>query len=272
MFTETAISSGNEPSPEQNALLLKKCKHSTESNVVSACDGIVGETTLLTIDAEPVKRARVINRTTIGSLSKAVAQPPRHYPVLKRIFDLVVATGALVLLSPVCAVIALAIKISSPGPVIFRQKRLTQGGREFIIYKFRTMRHLAERECGPVFAARRDPRITVLGRSLRTSRLDEIPQLWNVIQGDMSIIGPRPERPELVSMLQEKLPSFDRRMRTKAGITGLAQVKYEYPDGIEGYRRKLAFDLLYIRRQSIRLDLWIAVRTVGLILSGGGGR
>jgi lipopolysaccharide/colanic/teichoic acid biosynthesis glycosyltransferase len=168
--------------------------------------------------------------------------------------------------------VACAIKLTSPGPVIFSQPRLTAGGRVFTLFKFRSMVSDAEARTGAVLACRGDARVTPLGRFLRKTRLDELPQLFNVLRGEMSMIGPRPERPEIAKQLTAEIPRFSRRLGAKAGLTGLAQVVQGYPDGVKGYRRKLGLDVLYIKKQSLWLDLVIALRTIAVVLSGSGAR
>lgn len=196
----------------------------------------------------------------------------RGFFITKRCLDLVGACSLLVLLSPVMLVVATCVRCTSPGPVILRQKRLTIGGREFTLLKFRTMRQDAEKISGPRLAEAGDTRVTSVGRIMRKTRLDELPQLINVVKGEMSLIGPRPERPEIAKQLGEIIPGFDRRLGAKAGLTGLAQVIQGYPDDIKGYKTKLAWDIVYIRQQSLGLDLWIAIRTIGTILSGSGAK
>jgi lipopolysaccharide/colanic/teichoic acid biosynthesis glycosyltransferase len=194
------------------------------------------------------------------------------YEYVKRSIDIVGASVLLGGLAPVMGVVALGVKCSSPGPVLIRQKRVTEGAREFTLLKFRSMRADAEASTGAVLASAQDNRITPLGKVLRKTRLDELPQLINVLRGDMSLIGPRPERPEIARVLSKQIPGFHRRLGTKAGLTGLAQVIQGYPDGIEGYRQKLALDVVYIKRRSLLLDLQIALRTVGVVFSGSGAR
>ncbi|MFO0416980.1 MAG: sugar transferase [Pseudomonadota bacterium] len=190
----------------------------------------------------------------------------------KRAIDVVASTGLLIALSPVMLGVACAIKLTSPGPIIFSQPRLTEGGRVFTLFKFRSMVSDAEAKTGAVLASRGDSRVTPLGRFLRKTRLDELPQLFNVLRGEMSMIGPRPERPEIAKQLSAQIPRFGRRLGAKAGLTGLAQVVQGYPDGVKGYRRKLGLDVLYIKKQSIWLDLVIALRTIAVVLSGSGAR
>ena len=196
----------------------------------------------------------------------------RQQDLLKRSVDIGASSTLIIFLSPVMAVIALIISFSSKGGVLFRQTRLTQYGSTFELYKFRSMCREAEQDSGAVFAQRADVRVTAVGRILRKTRLDELPQLWNVLKGDMSLIGPRPERPELAGDLNGKIRGFQHRLRVKAGLTGLAQVIQGYPDGVHGYRRKLCLDRLYIKKQSFLFDLLILVRTVGVVLTGSGAR
>jgi lipopolysaccharide/colanic/teichoic acid biosynthesis glycosyltransferase len=191
---------------------------------------------------------------------------------MKRGIDIIGAGSLLVLTLPLMSVVACAIKATSPGPVLYRQTRLTKGGRVFTLWKFRSMHIDAERQTGAALATRADGRVTRVGRVLRRTRLDELPQLFNVIRGDMSLIGPRPERPEIAQELSKAIPRFNRRLDIKAGLTGLAQVIQGYPDGINGYRRKVGLDILYIRNWNLMLDLWIALKTVGVVLSGSGAR
>ena len=196
----------------------------------------------------------------------------RSYDSLKRVFDLVGASLLLVAVSPIMLLAALAVRLGSPGPVIFRQKRLTQGNKVFTLLKFRTMVAGAEDGTGAVWAVDHDPRVTGLGMFLRKTRIDELPQLFNVLAGDMSLIGPRPERPEIAEKLAKELPSFNRRMEVKAGITGLAQVGTGYASCLKSYRKKLALDLIYIQNRCLLLDLRIALKTVLVVLTGTGAR
>lgn len=196
----------------------------------------------------------------------------RVYRVAKRCVDIGGASVLCAVTAPVMVCAAVAVRFSSPGPVLFSQRRLTEGGCEFDLLKFRTMRLDAEANSGATLAVDNDCRVTKVGKVLRRTRIDELPQLLNVIRGDMSLIGPRPERPELAREFEERIPGFSRRLRVKAGLTGLAQVIQGYPRYLEGYRQKLAFDIVYIRRQSLTLDAWIALKTVGVVLTGSGAR
>ena len=189
----------------------------------------------------------------------------------KRMLDVVVASAALVLLAPLAAAIGVAIACTEGRPILFRQVRSGEGGKPFTMLKFRTMVVEAEPD-GPVWASDHDPRVNTIGRFLRRTRLDEIPQLWNVLRGEMSIVGPRPERPEYLDYLQREVPFWNRRLLLKPGITGWAQVHHAYTDDVRGAARKLAYDLYYLKHRSFGLDLLIVLRTFKIVLSGRGAR
>lgn len=191
---------------------------------------------------------------------------------LKRIFDVLFAGIGVIFSLPFLPVIPVLIKLDSKGPVLFKQRRVGEGEKSFTLYKFRTMIDGAENETGPVWSRKGDYRITKLGAFLRKSRLDEIPQLFNVIRGDMSFIGPRPERPFFVESLKKQIPYYSERHCIKPGITGWAQVRYEYGDSIEDVIEKMKYDLYYIKYQSILIDLLIVLDTVKVILFGRGAR
>jgi sugar transferase (PEP-CTERM system associated) len=190
----------------------------------------------------------------------------------KRAFDLAVSLVGLALAAPLMALAALAVRFSSAGPVIYRQQRVGQHGQVFTIYKFRTMIANAEESSGPVWAAEDDRRITRLGRWLRRSRLDELPQLWNVLTGDMSFVGPRPERPHFVQQLTQDLPFYSERHNVKPGVTGWAQICYPYGASEAASLEKLNYDLYYIKHSNLSMDILILLQTVKLLLFGGGGR
>jgi len=194
------------------------------------------------------------------------------YETIKQVGDSVGSTLLLATLSPVMLVVAILIKLTSPGPVIYAQTRLTINKKPFTIYKFRTMRTDAEKLSGAVFAQSNDPRITPIGRFLRLTRLDELPQLFNVLKGEMSLIGPRPERPELVEQLAKEFIGFNQRTNVKAGITGLAQVSSGYASSVEDYKAKLALDRLYVNNRCLSLDIKIAFRTVLTVITGSGAK
>jgi sugar transferase (PEP-CTERM system associated) len=189
----------------------------------------------------------------------------------KRILDLFFAAVLLLILSPVILLAALAVRLDSRGPILFRQTRVGQGGRPFEILKFRSMRADAEAN-GPQWATDFDARVTRVGKFLRTYRLDEIPQLFNVFRGDMSLVGPRPERPEFTEMLEQKISFFGLRHTVPPGLTGWAQIKYPYGASVEDSKRKLELDLFYIKHLAISLDLAIIFETAKVVLLGRGAK
>ena len=191
----------------------------------------------------------------------------RTTAAVKRAMDVFIAAVGLVVGTPLMALIACVIRLSSPGPVMYHQRRVGQHGRVFIVHKFRSMRHDAEAATGPVWASiGGDPRTTPVGRFLRRCRLDELPQLWNVLIGDMSFVGPRPERPEFVSELTRLIPFYPQRHVLRPGLTGWAQVKYTYGASTEDALQKLQYDLFYIKNLSIPLDLYIIVETIKTVI------
>ncbi len=186
--------------------------------------------------------------------------------IIKRLCDVTVSLVGLALALPAMIVVAIAVKLESPGPILYRQPRLGRNGCVFILNKFRSMRQDAEKETGPVWARARDPRVTRVGALLRRTRLDELPQLLNVLVGHMSFIGPRPERPEFVEELQKQIPYYMERLAVKPGITGWAQVSYRYGSSVEDAVEKLQYDLYYIKNLSLFLDLLILLNTVQVVL------
>jgi len=192
--------------------------------------------------------------------------------LLRRLVNLTVALIGLLLALPLIPFVALAVKLTSPGPVFYRQQRVGRGGKVFYCYKFRTMRQDAEADTGATWATDNDPRITRVGKFLRSSRLDEIPQLWCVLKGDMHFVGPRPERPEFVEWLSKEIPYYGVRHTVRPGITGWAQVQYKYGNTIEDAREKLQHDLFYIKNASLGLDFWIVFQTVKIVLLGRGAK
>lgn len=187
------------------------------------------------------------------------------HQLLRRLLSLAVSFTALVICLPLIPLIILAVRLSSPGPIFFNQIRVGQRGRLFTVHKFRTMRQDAETN-GAVWAKKNDPRITPIGGFMRKTRLDEIPQLWNVLRGDMAFVGPRPERPEFVQWLSQEIPFYDLRHMVRPGITGWAQVRYQYGASLEETKRKLEYDLYYVKHQSIGLDLLIMFETIKTII------
>jgi sugar transferase (PEP-CTERM system associated) len=198
---------------------------------------------------------------------------PRLLRGSKRAVELLIASVALAALAPFLGLLALLIRLESQGAVVFRQPRVGLRGRVFDLYKLRTMRLDAEDGTGPVWAsAESDPRVTRLGRFLRKLRLDELPQLINVVVGDMSLVGPRPERPHFVEKLRQVIPYYDERHTVRPGITGWAQIKFGYGSTIEDSERKLQFDLYYVKNMSLFLDLAIVIETFKVMLLGRGAR
>lgn len=192
--------------------------------------------------------------------------------MLRRAANLVAAFIGLIFTLPILPLVALAVKFSSPGPVFYHQKRVGRGGKTFFCYKFRTMRQDAEADTGATWATDNDPRITRVGKFLRSSRLDEIPQLWCVLKGDMHFVGPRPERPEFVEWLNKEIPYYGVRHTVRPGITGWAQVQYKYGNTLDDAREKLQHDLFYIKNASLGLDFWIVFQTVKIVLLGRGAK
>lgn len=188
----------------------------------------------------------------------------------KRILDLACALLLLLLAAPLMLLVAAAIRLESPGTALFRQERVGLHGREFTLYKFRSMRDGAELDSGPVWAGENDRRITRIGALIRRYRIDELPQLFNVLRGEMSLVGPRPERPYFVRALERQIPFYNLRHAIQPGITGWAQVSYSYGASVEDAYEKLQYELHYARRMSLGFDLRILARTVGVVLRGRG--
>lgn len=192
--------------------------------------------------------------------------------LVKRIFDILMATLLLAVTLPIMLLAALAIAFEGRGPIIFRQERVGQAGRTFTLLKFRSMCPDAEKDGTPRWASTNDPRVTAVGRFLRRSRIDELPQVFNVLRGHMSFVGPRPERPGFVAQLTEQVPFYAARHCVKPGITGWAQVRYAYGASVEDSMKKLQFDLYYVKNHSLFLDVVILIETVRVVLLGKGAR
>lgn len=191
---------------------------------------------------------------------------------VRRVLSTIIAAALLLLLFPLILLVAILVKIDSPGPVIYSQSRVGQKGKLFRIYKFRSMTENAEVNDVPRWAEKNDPRVTRVGRILRISRIDELPQLFNVIRGDLDLVGPRPERPEFVEILEGLIPYYSLRHTVKPGLTGWAQVQFMYSGSIEESREKFQYDLFYIKNMSLKLDLLILFQTFKIVILGRGAR
>lgn len=192
--------------------------------------------------------------------------------VTKRALDILLASIGLIVALPIFLVLGILIKLDSRGPIFYRQERVGEKGKPFMLIKFRSMRQDAEIATGPVWASENDPRVTRLGRMMRLLRLDEIPQMINVLKGEMSFVGPRPERQVFVEQLRKKIPYYDLRFTVKPGLTGWAQIKYQYGSTEEDALEKLQYDLYYIKHLSPLFDLTIVMETIQVILGGKGAR
>jgi len=249
-------------------------------------------TAALAIGREPIVRPRRrprfvrLDEAPLRSYTPRAAEPPIRRPhrveaAVLRILNFLLAAGALLVLSPLILVLAVLVKLDSRGPVFYRQLRVgldrrdpigqrpgggrrvsDMGGRPFEIVKFRSMRVDAEKDSGPVWARDDDPRVTRVGKFLRRTRLDEIPQFWNVLRGEMSIVGPRPERPEFVRQLREEIGHYPLRHQAPPGITGWAQVNRRPDQSVDDVRAKVDFDLEYLQRRSVWFDIWIMLKTL----------
>jgi lipopolysaccharide/colanic/teichoic acid biosynthesis glycosyltransferase len=239
------------------------------------------------LDTTPLVEPRPVARLT--QVRDHADLDPRRPEWPRRILNVVAASALIVATLPIMVVIAVLVKLSSKGPAIYKQTRVGLdrragrapkkdsrrahdiGGLPFTIYKFRTMRVDAEKESGAVWASNDDARVTPIGRILRQFRLDELPQLFNVLRGDMNLVGPRPERPELFEKLRKEIPDYQKRQLARPGLTGWAQVNQSYDTSVEDVKRKVQFDIEYIRRRGLSEDLKIMLRTVPVILFRRGG-
>jgi sugar transferase (PEP-CTERM system associated) len=192
--------------------------------------------------------------------------------ILKRAADLTLSVILFALAAPLMLLTAILIKLDSRGPVFYLQDRLGRDGQPFNVLKFRSMKHGAEAESGPTWARRHDPRVTRVGTIIRALRIDELPQLINVLRGEMSFVGPRPEREHFVRQLEESVPYYGLRVVARPGITGWAQVQYRYAASEEDSLEKLKYDLYYIKNNNLLLDLWIVLKTIKVVLFGQGAR
>jgi sugar transferase (PEP-CTERM system associated) len=277
----------NTPGPEGSVSALPEFLERSWTGVILATEQAPGDATLSELMRARLRGVRIYDLTDFyerflfklpvlnlrdGWLILAHGFDLLHHTIAlraKRVIDLVLSFALMVALSPLMLVTAIAIKLDSKGPVFYRQMRTGLNGVTFRLYKFRTMVEDAEKS-GARWAEESDPRITRVGRFLRSSRIDELPQLCNVLLGEMSFIGPRPERPDFNSELEAAIPYYDLRHLVKPGITGWAQVLYPYGASVEDAREKLQYDLYYIKNYSVMLDLVILIRTLRVVLVGRG--
>ena len=207
-----------------------------------------------------------------GILSMIISLVRGAYRATKRAFDIIASILGIILLSPLFVLTVLLIKLTSRGPVIYKQTRVGKNGEEFEMYKFRTMRVDAEKETGPIWACENDNRLIATGEFLRKAHIDEIPQFMNILKGDMSLIGPRPERPVFVEKFKKEIPQYAQRLEVKPGLTGLAQVWHKYDETIADVKKKVKYDLLYIKKLCLWTDLRILFRTIRVVFTGEGAR
>lgn len=229
------------------------------------------------IHPEPVQKSRAPEPTTLvlflGGLGGMIVRfAQKSFVKFKRVMDYCLAILGIAIASPLLIFVAILIKLNSPGPVVYKQNRVGKNGKIFEIYKLRTMCIDAEKFTGVVWARENDPRVTFIGRILRKTHIDEIPQLLNVLKGEMSIVGPRPERPEMVRDLKELICDYEKRLSVKPGITGLAQVYNKYDETIADVKRKIKYDILYIKKMCWLIEMRILARTFVVALTGRGAR
>jgi len=239
--------------PELPPVLARIQRSRIVEDVGTLYENVLGRVSLERIEAQQL-------------LAHSGLEPERWKTTVQWLFSSAVAAAGLIVAAPAMAVVAILVRLTSEGPILFRQTRVGQHGATFTLYKFRSMYVDAEARTGAVWATENDPRVTPLGRWLRRLRLDEMPQLYNVLRGDMSMVGPRPERPEFVEMLVEKIPCYAQRHTVKPGVTGWAQVNYKYGNSIEDTATKLEYDLYYIKHMSLTLDLMIMFHTIKIML------
>ena len=228
-------------------------------------------------DAPRPARARAPEPTTLalfgsGLLGMIVSFIRRTYAFAKRVLDAIVAIIGIIALSPLLLITAVLVKLTSKGPILYSQVRVGKKGRLFKMYKFRTMKTDAEKETGPVWATENDNRLTPIGGFLRKAHIDEIPQFINILKGEMSLIGPRPERPVFVEKFKEQIEGYEKRLAVKPGITGLAQVWHRYDETVEDVKKKLKYDLLYVKKMCFWADFGIIMRTFRVVATGEGAR
>lgn len=252
-------------------LALEKDEHDALVDIISLCSDknikikIVPD--LYEILSGQARTSQIYGMPLIDIMPELMPEWERK---LKRLLDVTVSIIILIISLPVSLLAAIAIKLDSEGPIFFTQERMGMNGKIFKMIKFRSMKKDAEKHTGPVWSQKNDPRVTRVGKIIRKLRIDEIPQFINVLKGDMSVVGPRPERPYFVEKLSQEIPYYKRRLKVRPGITGWAQVKHKYDESIEDVKVKLRYDLFYIENMSIRMDLKILFRTIFVVIFGKG--
>jgi exopolysaccharide biosynthesis polyprenyl glycosylphosphotransferase len=256
---------------EEIIIALKSSSHKHVVHAISKCDSLpINLKIVPDLYHIVIGQARTTQLYGFPLIEIMPEMMPEWEKKVKRLIDVLFSLFVLVGFAPLWILISLLIKLTSRGPVFFKQKRIGKGGKIFKVYKFRSMYQDAEKYSGPVWASKKDPRVTPIGRIIRKLRIDEIPQFINVLDGDMSLVGPRPERPYFVDKLKRNVPLYARRLKIKPGITGWAQVKGEYDSTIEGVKKKLEFDLFYAENMSLRMDLKIIFNTILIMIRGKG--
>ncbi len=254
-------------------IIISLEKHENEEmlRVISACDKL-GVTIKIVPDlyqiiSGQVKTASIYGFPLVEINPTLMTEWERK---VKRLMDVVISLILLIISLPIIIITAIFIKLESEGPVLYKQERVGLNGKVFKVLKFRSMVNDAEKTTGPVWAGKDDPRITKVGKFIRKVRIDELPQMYNVLKGEMSLVGPRPERPKFVEQFAKEIPLYKRRLLVKPGLTGWAQVKHKYDENIEDVKTKLKYDLFYIENQTLRMDLKILFRTIFVVLLGKG--
>jgi exopolysaccharide biosynthesis polyprenyl glycosylphosphotransferase len=261
----------DEVNAQEIIIALEKDDHDILIQLISKCDqknvGIKIVPDLYEILSGQAKTSQIYGMPLIDIMPQLM---PEWEKKLKRVMDIILSLLILVITFPFCFIVAIAIKIDSNGPIFFVQERCGQDGKVFTIVKFRSMVKDAEKMSGPVWSQKDDPRITKVGKIVRRLRIDEIPQMINVLKGEMSFVGPRPERPFFVEKLSNEIPYYKRRLKVRPGITGWAQVKHKYDETLEDVKIKLKYDLFYIENMSLRMDFKIILRTIYVVMFGKG--
>jgi exopolysaccharide biosynthesis polyprenyl glycosylphosphotransferase len=239
--------------------------------LISAVDSFDVDYSILPGPADVLAKRIMFNHLYGFPMIRILSEPmPPWEKNVKRLIDIGVSLAALLILSPLMLLVAAAIKLESPGPAFYIQERIGYRGSKFRLWKFRSMVVDAEKHSGPVWAGKNDSRTTRIGRLIRKMRLDELPQLYNILKGDMSLVGPRPEREFFVEQLKTKIPYYPLRLKVKPGLTGWAQIKHNYDRTLDDVREKLKYDLYYIENMSLSMDFKILLATTYVVLGAKG--